>query len=283
MMARSGMAFPAGLRALMMVLLLLVILLPHAFSRKQDTRDNNCPPSSCGNILNISNPFRLTSDPSNCGDQRYELSCDENNQTMLTLFGGKYYVRQINYNNHMIRVVDSGVQEDNYSFIPLYSLNHGNFSRWGCKTYSTYEASWWNTSTRQYKFKDLSINVMVIVNCEKPVMNSSYLDLETTPSCSNNLNNNDGSASSSNSSLSSQYCKRYLYAVVGGASVMDFEDSCRIEQMSLSSWAELGNHVDQNISYTDLASTIYSCMVLSFHGTGFIVETAQVLCATWMT
>ncbi|XP_035539987.1 uncharacterized protein LOC108997208 isoform X2 [Juglans regia] len=71
MMARSGMAFPAGLRALMMVLLLLVILLPHAFSRKQDTRDNNCPPSSCGNILNISNPFRLTSDPSNCGDQSF--------------------------------------------------------------------------------------------------------------------------------------------------------------------------------------------------------------------
>ncbi|CAB4269061.1 unnamed protein product [Prunus armeniaca] len=37
-----------------------------------------CAPSSCGNIHNISYPFRLNSDPEYCGDSRYTLHCDNN-------------------------------------------------------------------------------------------------------------------------------------------------------------------------------------------------------------
>lgn len=39
---------------------------------------------SCGEIRNISYPFRLKEDPSGCGDHDYELSC-VNNKTILEI------------------------------------------------------------------------------------------------------------------------------------------------------------------------------------------------------
>nr|DAD29541.1 TPA_asm: hypothetical protein HUJ06_031009 [Nelumbo nucifera] len=47
-------------------------------------KDEHCSPS-CGNIRNISYPFRLKGDPRmDCGDRRYEISC-ESNRTVLYL------------------------------------------------------------------------------------------------------------------------------------------------------------------------------------------------------
>ncbi|KAL5828133.1 hypothetical protein ACOSQ4_019930 [Xanthoceras sorbifolium] len=43
--------------------------------------------SSCGDIKNISYPFRLKSDPVGCGDPDYELSC-ESNKTILEFHSG---------------------------------------------------------------------------------------------------------------------------------------------------------------------------------------------------
>ncbi|OMO60791.1 hypothetical protein CCACVL1_23870 [Corchorus capsularis] len=63
--------------------------------------------SSCGDIANISYPFRLKEDPSNCGDPDYELSCHNNNTTtILNFHGGLYKVKKISYDKHTIRVVD---------------------------------------------------------------------------------------------------------------------------------------------------------------------------------
>ncbi|RVW72301.1 hypothetical protein CK203_057542 [Vitis vinifera] len=64
-----------------------------------------CSPSSCGDMRNISYPFRLQDDPRSCGYPEYELIC-ENNRTMINLHGGTYLVTQINYQNYTIRVVD---------------------------------------------------------------------------------------------------------------------------------------------------------------------------------
>ncbi|TKY56147.1 Receptor protein kinase [Spatholobus suberectus] len=90
---------------------------------------HDCPASSCGGIPNISYPFRLRGDPLRCGDKRYELVC-ENNATVLTLFSGKYHVREIDYRRHKIRVSDAGVVEDAACsfFMPRYFLYSGNFS-----------------------------------------------------------------------------------------------------------------------------------------------------------
>ncbi|RVW33845.1 hypothetical protein CK203_089080 [Vitis vinifera] len=46
--------------------------------------NQTCRPSSCGEIQNISNPFRLKGDPFGCGDPDYELVC-ENNRTMVNV------------------------------------------------------------------------------------------------------------------------------------------------------------------------------------------------------
>ena len=90
-----------------------------------------CSPSSCGDIRNISYPFRLKSDPRSCGFPEYELIC-ENNRSMINLqeyYGGKYYekylVTQINYHNYTIRVVDNpGIVKKQNCWIssPLHSI-----------------------------------------------------------------------------------------------------------------------------------------------------------------
>ena len=115
-MAR-GLTFSAGLTAL------IALALVHETLSAND--QYYCPPSSCGNIPNISFPFRLKSDPESCGDPRYELSC-ENNRTVLHLFAGNYHVQKINYDNYTIRVADSGIDDDNYFSTPSYSLYRYN-------------------------------------------------------------------------------------------------------------------------------------------------------------
>ncbi|KHN05169.1 hypothetical protein glysoja_028067 [Glycine soja] len=84
-------------------------------------------------ITNITYPFRLKGDPKGCGDNRYELAC-ENNVTVLYLYSGKYHVQAINYNNFTIRVVDPGVQQPNCSSLPRYFLSPTNFSDKGIHT-----------------------------------------------------------------------------------------------------------------------------------------------------
>ncbi|XVF43473.1 hypothetical protein PTKIN_Ptkin02bG0042800 [Pterospermum kingtungense] len=61
--------------------------------------------SSCGDIPNISYPFRLKQDPTACGDPDFELSC-QNNKTLLNFHGGLYYVKGISYTDHTIHVAD---------------------------------------------------------------------------------------------------------------------------------------------------------------------------------
>ncbi|PPD70533.1 hypothetical protein GOBAR_DD32590 [Gossypium barbadense] len=61
--------------------------------------------SSCGDLTNISYPFRLQGDPAGCGDVDFQLSC-QNNTAILNFRGGKYYVKGISYDKRTIRVVD---------------------------------------------------------------------------------------------------------------------------------------------------------------------------------
>ncbi|WCJ33262.1 Protein kinase family protein [Euphorbia peplus] len=83
------------------------------------TLQENCS-SSCGDIT-INYPFRLTTDPQLCGDPDYELSC-QNNQTLLNFHSGKYFIKQINYLSHMIRLVDFNLASENCS-LPYSSLS----------------------------------------------------------------------------------------------------------------------------------------------------------------
>lgn len=83
-----------------------------------------CYTSSCGDIKSIKYPFRLKTDPVGCGDPEYELSC-ENNKTILEFLSGKYYVNQISYDEHIIRVVDVNLANGSCS-LPYKSLSLGD-------------------------------------------------------------------------------------------------------------------------------------------------------------
>ncbi|KAK5844266.1 hypothetical protein PVK06_000402 [Gossypium arboreum] len=71
-----------------------LFLLPEACIGRNTNKD--CGSTMCGNV-NISYPFRLTTQPSNCGGHRLELECDNNNHTNLVMKYGRFYVQNISY------------------------------------------------------------------------------------------------------------------------------------------------------------------------------------------
>ncbi|XP_039173654.1 rust resistance kinase Lr10-like [Eucalyptus grandis] len=117
--------------------------------------------SSCGDIHNISNPFRLKSDPEGCDLSKYELAC-EDNRIVLYSNGGRYYVLSINYYSSEIRLVDDGIQKGNCSSLPHLHISRDNRIS-GPELYIA------------------SNRVMVIMNCSKPVSSSFYIAIN--PSC----------------------------------------------------------------------------------------------------
>ncbi|XP_023911755.1 rust resistance kinase Lr10-like [Quercus suber] len=232
-----GLTFTAGV----LTALIAVVLVQETCCDAAEANDHYCPPSSCGNIHNISYPFRLKSDPEICGDSRYELSCENNRTAVLYLFARKYHVQEINYNNYTIRVVDSGIWKDNYFSFPGYSLTRHNFSQYR-SAYTTYLPKW----TEDTK---LSRSV-VLMSCENPVNSLLYLD-----------------ASTCNIDSGEDFKKRYRYVKVGRTNASDVEDSCKVEQMFLTSWP--GNDDPVNTSCTDVHNELLY---------GFELSWLQVIC-----
>ena len=149
-----------------------------------------CRPSSCGDIQNISNPFRLKGDPLGCGhpDPAYELAC-ENSRTILY---GKYHVAEINYDNYTIRVVVVGLEKTNCFSLPLYSLTVNHVDG--------------------YKYPD-ELDTVVLMNCARPIFDQYYIPIVP-------CNRTDATFSSS---------QPYFYALVGGSKqVRDLPYSCTI-------------------------------------------------------
>ncbi|KAL6320846.1 hypothetical protein AAG906_008846 [Vitis piasezkii] len=110
-----------------------------------------CSPSSCGDMRNISYPFRLQDDPPSCGYPEFELIC-ENDRTMINLYGGKYLVTQINYHNYTIRVVDPGRKKDNCLISsPLNSID--------------YESPYYLPS------------IWILMNCEQSIRDDNYIHI----------------------------------------------------------------------------------------------------------
>ncbi|XP_034710660.1 uncharacterized protein LOC117933410 [Vitis riparia] len=133
--------------------LLLILLLPITCKAKQNHRV--CT-SSCGNIHNISYPFRLKDDPRSCGESEYELAC-ENNRTILYLYSGKYKVEEINYEIFTIRVVDD------FSSLPL-SLNSLTYRKFSHRRPIRYRPSYENRALN-------------FIDCEVPISSSDYVDM----------------------------------------------------------------------------------------------------------
>ncbi|KAJ4953768.1 hypothetical protein NE237_030600 [Protea cynaroides] len=131
--------------------------------RKYLCNDMNNP-SPCRNLLNISYPFRLNTDPPDCGgDSRYELSC-ENNRTILHLDSGEYHVEAISYENQSMRVVDSGLQIHNCSSLPLHPLTFLNL---------TFDNSTKYVSDRPYFLRAQTF--ITFLSCETPIFSGAII------------------------------------------------------------------------------------------------------------
>lgn len=77
--------------------------------------------SSCGEITNITYPFRLTTDPVGCGDVDYEISC-KRNRALLEFNSGNYYVKKISYDQRIVRLLDVNLSDRRCS-LPSKSLS----------------------------------------------------------------------------------------------------------------------------------------------------------------
>ncbi|GLT28592.1 hypothetical protein SLA2020_035120 [Shorea laevis] len=215
-MPRPGLIFVA----------LLLLALIHETCGAKDK--HHCPPSSCGNNLNISYPFRLNTDPPHCGEsayRSYSLSCEKNLTVLHLDQSRKLYVKAINYVNQTIRVAAAGVEEGTCS-IPQYSWAASSFSK-PFRYYYYY-----------YYYYSESI---IFISCENFVNASRYVE---APACING------------SSFFTPYRpesegKRFYYVKIGTPTPHELKPSCRIELIALIpllGWAK--NY--ENLSYLDI-------------------------------
>ena len=222
---------------------------------ENESGTNQICSSSCGDIHNITFPFRLTTDPLSCGDLRYNLSCESNILVLylkdyISATDQRYYVKAINYNNYTIRVVDPNIHKDDCSSIPnntLFLRDLPLWSNYGGKIllYLTYNESELSHPTRKL------VENVILFNCESRVLNSSYIDAAP---CLFNVN--------------FPSTKRYYsyYYVLDGESDMkssELEESCWIQQVTVIG---KGENIDRkNASGEDIRKELVYGFQLSWN------------------
>ncbi|XP_062117482.1 G-type lectin S-receptor-like serine/threonine-protein kinase SD2-2 [Humulus lupulus] len=217
---------------------LLIMMITTIFH--ETTHGANTTPcfSSCGNIHNITFPFRLETDPPSCvsttlyNSNAFVLSC-KNNRTILKDDGRSYYhVQAINYNNYTIRLVDSNLHKGNCSSIPTYSSLPSPFE---LQIMFRQGEAFWSTNFITYQ----SSERVLFLSCEKKVFSSLYID---TAPCKNSSN------------LSENPKTQFLYAVYAtGFKYSDLAESCQIYQTALiSSRTDDKKKKTMTISYQDM-------------------------------
>ncbi|XP_006367821.1 uncharacterized protein [Solanum tuberosum] len=225
-------------------LILQIIFLQTCHARKSKYY---CPPSACGDIRNISYPFRLNTDPEYCGeDQEFELAC-EGNQTVIWLFSKKLHVQGISYDNRTIHLVDPTLQtqgqDDLCSFRP--QLNFYQYNR----IFQSY------TYTNGY-YKTIAEPIFMF-NCPFAVNNSStFVDISG--------------------------CKlsRYTYLKIGEMNVSEVSDGCRAEFIGFTSWPNIKD-AENNISLSDFHQAILYGFELSYPYWRFRERTSVALMILW--
>ncbi|KAK3002151.1 hypothetical protein RJ639_021191 [Escallonia herrerae] len=118
-MLRARLVVVVGLVALVCALLQGT---PSA-KRTGNLQQEYCSPSSCGDIGNITSPFRLRGDQRRCNERYFELICENNRTVLYWSAAGKYYVKSISYINRTIRLVDVGLDKDFCSILRASSPN----------------------------------------------------------------------------------------------------------------------------------------------------------------
>ena len=216
--------------SLIIVVLHVFFLLVCVLGKEKDDKYQICSPSSCGDIRNISYPFRLQGDPPNCGYPEYELICENNRTLTINLQGGKYYgkflVTQIDYHDSTIVVVDPGLKKGKcWISSPLHSIAAYH------STHQEHEFPY-TLHSQQTLFY-----VIVLMECEESVSHDDYIPI---------IPCNTTTTTTTSSSPT------YIYAVVGEyMSVEDIPNSCTMSRyMVIQSLKALPKPT--NLSMSDL-------------------------------
>ncbi|GLU11986.1 hypothetical protein SLE2022_405190 [Rubroshorea leprosula] len=159
-----------------------------------DTCMADCVPSSCGK-LTIDSPFRLRSDPKECGYPMYELVCKNNRTTLPLKFTSNqnFSVEEISRENQTLRVVDASLDRNKCSIPYYYPL-----VKFPCRT----DTSFFGMLTGN--------SIMHVLNCRMPMSSSLYVD-------------------ASNCTDSSSSAHTYFFLFNSQTKISDFNESCRIE------------------------------------------------------
>ncbi|KAK8527563.1 hypothetical protein V6N12_054769 [Hibiscus sabdariffa] len=188
-----------------------LFLIPEACIARKANRD--CGSSMCGNV-EIRNPFRLTTQPSKCGDRRYELECDGDNRTGLVMKNGRFYVRNISYETRTrIFFSDEGVESYNITYesyrmqaidADLSKDDNCSLPRNSFRSDDLCEVPYSLGSTS---------STMYLVNCTKPMKSSSYINASRCSTSSSHLN------------------ASYFYFLHGETPAGKFDESCTIDAL----------------------------------------------------
>ncbi|XP_060203833.1 rust resistance kinase Lr10-like [Lycium barbarum] len=221
------------------VLLLLVICCTNISKAQNIT---HCT-SSCGDIHNISFPFRLETDPQNCGDYRFELAC-QNNRTVISLESRKYYVREINYDKYLIRAIDP-------------DLRHHQISS-NCTNLPKYlDMLAPATST----FLDVGLNIPIVYfNCSAPAEFPRYV--ETTFCSSQNK---------------TSYSQSHSYVAIGqDMPVSDLAENCSVKMVT---WGSAQGLSGDNTSLSSIRASLTYGFDLSWKATYLCRECDVGICS----
>ncbi|KAK6118990.1 hypothetical protein DH2020_047276 [Rehmannia glutinosa] len=213
------------------------LIMLHFLQTCYGKQNPHCEPSFCGNIPNISYPFRLNNDPKQCGNPKYELAC-ENNTTFIYFNSHKYLVQAINYANYTIHITDAAIENNSCSF-PNYSLSPYDFR-------DDYPYSIKSHMGPRYMQARPDITRSVsFVSCPYPVNNSLLLE--------------DNCTSIHRSYESSQ---RRIYIKLGHLNGSYVMDMCTIDLIVMTSLMPLKN--EKNISLSEIHSSLLYGFELSW-------------------
>ncbi|XP_072984361.1 LEAF RUST 10 DISEASE-RESISTANCEUS RECEPTOR-LIKE PROTEIN KINASE-like 1.2 [Typha latifolia] len=171
-----------------------------------------CSPSSCGHLQDIPYPFRLQTDPPECGSPLYQLICDDD-KPYLELHSGKFFVKSISRKKWTINVVDLAFVSGNCS-VPQVSLP--------LDVFGYIDAYDFSGSGRFAGFSSYFSNRVGFISCAKPIKDQQYWYI---PCLSRNNNS--------------------VYVVVDPLNVGIVEPSCRFLAMTpIDSAADMSSTMD---------------------------------------
>ncbi|EOY13647.1 PR5-like receptor kinase [Theobroma cacao] len=171
-----------------LVAALALFLLPETCIARSINKD--CGFTMCGDV-NIRFPFRLTSQPHNCGNHRYELECENNNRTTLVTKHGRFHVQNISYEMGKMQVIDANLDRDDCS-LPRSSRN-------------SFDAA----CELPYAMSYATSSNMYLVNCTTPMKSSLYVDASRCPN-------------------RSSHPPTYFYFLDQGTRPVDFNQFCTV-------------------------------------------------------